>query len=238
MPHVNHYGQPVGAPLPDWQPVAAPPRRALTGRFCTLTPLQQAHANALHAAYALAPDDRDWTWLGSSRPPSPAAMRDWIENKLNDPALISFTVVDNRSQQAVGVVCYANIECENGAIEIGHVTWSRHMQRNVIGSEAIILLLRQAFALGYRRVAWRCDSLNHASRRAAERLGFTFEGRFRQAMTRKQRNRDTDWLSMIDAEWPDRARAFDAWLAPSNIDEAGHARHSLRHFYPAGEPPA
>jgi len=236
MPHVNHYGQPVGVPLPDWQPLAAPPRHALPGRFCTLTPLQHAHAHDLHAAFALAPDDRDWTWLGSTWPSSPAAMHDWIGIKINDPGLISFAVMDNRSQQAVGVVCYANIERENGAIEIGHVTWSPRMQRNVLGSEAIILLLRQAFALGYRRVAWRCDSLNHASRRAAERLGFTFEGRFRQAMTRKQRNRDTDWLSMIDNEWPARARAFDAWLAPSNIDDAGHARHPLRDFYRTDAP--
>ena len=97
----------------------------------------------------------------------------------------------------------------------------------MIGSEAIFLLLQQAFSLGYRRVAWRCDSTNVASRRAAERLGFRFEGRFRQVMTRKQRNRDTDWLSMIDRVWPDVQRALNAWLSADNFTAEGEQKRSL-----------
>jgi RimJ/RimL family protein N-acetyltransferase len=231
--HHNQYGQPIGFALPDWQPATFPPAVTLTGRFCHLAPLQLSHAPALFAAFALAADDRDWTWLGASQPQSLAEMTDWIANKIGDSGLVSYAVIDQVKQQAVGAVCFANIEMQNGAIEIGHVTWSPLMQRNVLGSEAIYLLLQQVFTLGYRRVAWRCDSLNLASRRAAERIGFTFEGRFRQAMTRKQRNRDTDWLSIIDSEWPAIQQALRHWLAAENMDQHGRETQKLRSFFPA-----
>ncbi|NWA59268.1 GNAT family N-acetyltransferase [Pantoea sp. B9002] len=233
MTQHNQYGQPIGFALPDWQPATFPPAVILTGRFCHLIPLQLIHAPALFAAFSLAPDDRDWTWLGASQPQSVAAMSDWIANKIGDSGLASYAVIDQVNQQAVGAVCFANIDVQNGAIEIGHVTWSPLMQRNVLGSEALYLLLQQAFVLGYRRVAWRCDSLNLASRRAAERIGFSFEGRFRQAMTRKQRNRDTDWLSIIDGEWPPIQQALSQWLAAENMDQHGRERQKLRSFFPA-----
>lgn len=233
MSQLNQYGQPVGFALPDWQPATFPPAKILTGRFCQLTPLRLEHSDALFTAFSLAPDDRDWTWLGASQPQSVDEMNHWIDNKVDDNGLVSYAVIDLARQQAVGAVCFANIDTQNGAIEIGHVTWSPLMQRNVLGSEALYLLLKQAFALGYRRVAWRCDSLNHASRRAAERLGFTFEGRFRQAMTRKQRNRDTDWLSIIDGEWPPVQQALSQWLAAENMDERGCEQQKLRNFFPA-----
>ena len=231
MTQLNQYGQPVGFALPDWQPLAAPPAIDLNGRFCTLEPLKAAHSIALFDAFSRAADDRDWTWLGATKPASVAEMESWISGKCHDSGLVSYAVIDHRTQQAVGAVCFANIDGQNGAIEIGHVTWSPLMQRNVLGSEAIYLLLLQAFELGYRRVAWRCDSTNLASRRAAERLGFTYEGRFRQAMTRKQRNRDTDWLSMIDGEWPQVKRALSAWLAVDNMDTHGQEREKLSVFF-------
>lgn len=231
MTQLNQYGQPVGFALPDWQPLASPPAIALNGRFCTLAPLNIAHSHDLFAAFSLALDDRDWTWLGATQPASVAEMESWISGKCRDSGLVSYAVIDHRTQLAAGAVCFANIDGPNGAIEIGHVTWSPLMQRNVLGSEAIFLLLQQAFGLGYRRVAWRCDSTNLASRRAAERLGFTYEGRFRQAMTRKQRNRDTDWLSMIDGEWPQVEHALSAWLAVDNMDAHGHERQKLSVFF-------
>ena len=159
----------------------------------------------------------------------------WVLPRPRVSRVLPCTSLVRCSQQAVGAVCFANIDGQNGAIEIGHVTWSPLMQRNVLGSEAIFVLLQQAFQLGYRRVAWRCDSTNLASRRAAERLGFTFEGCFRQAMTRKQRNRDTDWLSIIDSEWPHVQYALTAWLAPENIDNSGREQQKLR-AYCAGGP--
>ncbi|WP_058961652.1 GNAT family N-acetyltransferase [Type-E symbiont of Plautia stali] len=231
MTQLNQYGQPVGFALPDWQPLAAPPAIPLYGRFCTLEPLNITHSHALFAAFALAPDDRDWTWLGATKPASLAEMESWVSGKCQDGGLVSYAVIDHRTRQAVGAVCFANIDGQNGAIEIGHVTWSPLMQRNVLGSEAIYLLLKQAFELGYRRVAWRCDSTNLASRRAAERLGFTYEGRFRQAMTRKQRNRDTDWLSIIDGEWPQVKHAISAWLTADNMDDHGREQQKLSVFF-------
>lgn len=224
--NINQYGQPVGDPLPDWQPVARPRCAPLSGQHCLLLPLSIDHAESLLQAFMLAPDDRDWTWLSAERPASLSQMQHWIADKMADAALVPFTVC-TLAKQPCGVVCFASIEPEHGALEIGHVTWSPLMQRSVIGSEAIFLLLKQAFSLGYRRVAWRCDSTNVASRRAAERLGFRFEGRFRQVMTRKQRNRDTDWLSMIDGEWTEVQRALSAWLRADNFIAKGQQKRPL-----------
>ena len=146
---------------------------------------------------------------------------------MTDDSLVPYAVINGADSRACGVVCWNAIDTVNGAIEIGHVTWSPLMQRNVMGTEALYLLLSQAFALGYRRVAWRCDATNIASRRAAERIGFTFEGRFRQVMTRKQRNRDTDWFSVIDSEWPRLDNAFRQWLAAGNFIADGKQLQSL-----------
>lgn len=133
--------------------------------------------------------------------------------------------------QQISEGLHSCIDTVNGALEIGHVTWSPMMQRTTLGTEAIYLLLKNAFSLGYRRVAWRCDSLNVASRKAAERLGFSFEGRFRQAMTRKQRNRDTDWLSVIDIEWPIVDKALSGWLSSENFTEDGTQKRNLETFF-------
>jgi len=224
--NINQFDQPIGEALPDWQPVARPPRAPLTGQHCLLLPLSVDHAESLLQAFMLAPDERDWTWLSVERPTSLSQMQHWIADKVADVALVPFTVC-TVSQRPCGVVCFASIEPEQGTLEIGHVTWSPLMQRSVIGSEAIFLLLQRAFSLGYRRVAWRCDSTNVASRRAAERLGFRFEGRFRKVMTRKQRNRDTDWLSMIDREWPEVQRALSVWLSADNFTDEGQQKRPL-----------
>lgn len=227
---INQYGQQVGFALPDWQPVMRPARMTLRGQYCLLAPLSPHHSDALYQAFSLAEDDRDWTWLGANRPATPDEMAAWVAHKMTDDSLVPYAVINGADSRACGVVCWNAIDTVNGAIEIGHVTWSPLMQRNVMGTEAIYLLLSQAFALGYRRVAWRCDATNIASRRAAERIGFTFEGRFRQVMTRKQRNRDTDWLSIIDSEWPRLRVALDAWLDRENFDDKGIQKRTLDSF--------
>lgn len=227
---INQYGQPTGFSLPDWKPVPDLIRGTLQGRFCQLVPLSLDHAGTLFAAYSLTGDDRDWTWLGADMPLSVQEMSAWITHKIEDRGLVPYTVIDVKSQSAVGVVCFAETDRQNGLTEIGHVTWSPLMQRTPLGTEAIFLMLNHAFALGYRRIAWRCDSLNQASRRAAERMGFTYEGRFRQAMVRKQRNRDTEWLSIIDAEWPARKEALTAWLAEDNFTSEGEQKVKLDAF--------
>ncbi len=228
MPEINLYGQTVGDVVPDWNGAAVLPRETLIGQYCRLVPLDAgSHAADLFDAYAQAPDDRDWTWLASSRPTSVEATACWVQGKVTDASLVPYAVIEQRSGRAVGLVCFMAIEREHGSVEIGHVTWSPRMKNTVLGTESIWLLLRQAFALGYRRVEWKCDSLNTASRRAAERLGFIFEGRFRQKIVRKGRNRDSDWLSMIDSEWPQCDTVLQRWLAAENFDENGRQRQSM-----------
>lgn len=228
MPEINLYGQTVGDVVPDWNGAAVLPRETLIGQYCRLVPLDaDSHAADLFDAYAQAPDDRDWTWLASSRPTSVEAAACWVQGKSSDASLVPYAVIEQRSGRAVGLVCFMAIEREHGSVEIGHVTWSPRMKNTVLGTESIWLLLRQAFALGYRRVEWKCDSLNTASRRAAERLGFIFEGRFRQKIVRKGRNRDSDWLSMIDSEWPQCDAVLQRWLAADNFDENGRQRQSM-----------
>ncbi|CAM7092726.1 N-acetyltransferase domain-containing protein [Citrobacter portucalensis] len=228
MPEINLYGQTVGDVVPDWNGAAVLPRETLIGQYCRLVPLDaDSHAADLFDAYAQAPDDRDWTWLASSRPTSVEAAACWVQGKVTDASLVPYAVIEQRSGRAVGLVCFMAIEREHGSVEIGHVTWSPRMKNTVLGTESIWLLLRQAFALGYRRVEWKCDSLNTASRRAAERLGFIFEGRFRQKIVRKGRNRDSDWLSMIDSEWPQCDTVLQRWLAAENFDENGRQRQSM-----------
>lgn len=228
MPEINEYGQTVGDPVPDWHGASALERTVLEGRWCRLEPLDpNRHAGDLFDAYAQARDERDWTWLASLRPDSVEATQHWLCGKANDETLVPFAVVDIRSERAVGLVCYMAIEREHGSVEIGHITWSPRMKNTVLGTEAIWLLLHYAFAQGYRRVEWKCDSLNEASRRAAERLGFVFEGRFRQKIVRKGRNRDSDWLSMIDGEWPEHDAALQNWLAAENFDAQGQQIKTL-----------
>lgn len=228
MPEINLYGQTVGDALPDWKSASVLPRAVLEGQYCRLAPLDaDGHAADLFDAYAQAPDERDWTWLTSERPASVEATARWVAEKTADASLVPYAAIDLRSGRAVGLVCFMAIDRDNGSVEIGHVTWSPRMKNTVLGTEAIWLLLRQAFALGYRRVEWKCDSLNVASRRAAERLGFIYEGRFRQKIVRKGRNRDSDWLSMIDGEWPQRDAVLQRWLDAENFDLQGRQRQSL-----------
>lgn len=230
MPEINEYGQTVGDLLPEWQGAPALPRNLLSGHYCRLEPLAAAHAADLFDAYAQASDERDWTWMASNRPASLADTAVWVDGKVQDDALVPYAVIDLKSGRAVGLVCYMAIDRENGTVEIGHVTWSPLMQQTVLGTEAVWLLIGNAFEYGSRRVEWKCDSLNVASRRAAERLGFTFEGRFRQKIVRKHRNRDSDWLSIIDVEWPARDAAIRAWLAEDNFDAQGRQKRRLEAF--------
>lgn len=222
MPEINPYGQPVGDEVPGWSGAAALHHTPLQGRACRLEALNaDRHSDDLFLAYHQAADDRDWTWLGASRPDSRQATWRWVQEKVTDHALLPWAVIDKASGRAVGVVCFMRIDRPNGVVEIGHVTWSPRMQRTLMSTEAHWLLLSAAFAAGYRRVEWKCDSLNAASRAAAQRLGFTWEGCFRQAMVRNGRNRDTDWFSMLDSEWPRINAALTRWMAVENYDAGG-----------------
>jgi RimJ/RimL family protein N-acetyltransferase len=225
---VNASGQPIGPPLPGWQPAARPTRTALEGRFCRVEPLDVArHARDLHDANSLDAEGRMWTYLFSGPFADFAEYLAWLEPKPASEDPLFFAFVDLATGRAVGLGSYLRIEPANGVIEVGHLQFSPRMQRMPVATEAMYLMMRNAFALGYRRYEWKCDALNAASRRAAERLGFTFEGIFRQAIVCKGRSRDTAWFSVIDSEWPALDAAFRAWLDPGNFDSAGRQLRGL-----------
>lgn len=230
MPEINEFGQTVNDVVPGWNGARVLPRSLLSGRFCRLEPLDAArHAVDLFEAFALG-DGSDWTWMASNLPENLEVTRHWLLGKVMDDALVPYAVIDTRTDQAVGVVCYMAIDRQMGTVEIGHVTWSRKMRHSPMGTEAIWLLLKNAFAHGYRRLEWKCDSMNVVSRRAAERLGFTWEGRLRQKIVRKGRTRDSDMLSIIDGEWPEKEAALCAWLAAENFDGEGRQIKKLEAF--------
>ena len=143
-----------------------------------------------------------------------------------------FAIVDARLERATGLGSYLRIEPAHGVIEVGHLAFSPLLQRTAAATEAMYLMMRQVFELGYRRYEWKCDAMNAASRRAAERLGFTFEGIFRQASVYKERNRDTAWYAIIDRDWPAIDTEFRRWLAPGNFDAGGVQRTPLQNGVP------
>lgn len=168
-----------------------------------------------------------WTYLLSGPFASLAEYRTWLEAKQASDDPLFFAIVDGATRLAVGLASYLRIDAANGSMEVGHLQFSPLLQRTAAATEAMYLMMKQAFELGYRRYEWKCDALNAASRRAAERLGFSFEGIFRQAVVYKGRNRDTAWYSIIDKEWPAIDAAYRQWLDPANFDEAGQQRSSL-----------
>jgi len=232
-PDLNEFGQPVGAPVPGWTPRPMPPRTPMTGRFCTIEPLNPGrHAATLFAAFA-EDDGRMWTYLPRGPFASAAEYRQWTEEaaRLDDP--LTDAIIDNASGAAVGTAAFMRIDAASGVIEVGSITYSPLLQRRPAGTEAMYLMMRRVFdELGYRRYEWKCNSLNMPSRAAALRLGFRYEGLFRQATITRGRNRDTTWISVIDTEWPALRTAYERWLDPANFDAAGRQRQGLASFRP------
>jgi RimJ/RimL family protein N-acetyltransferase len=230
MTTTNQYGQPIGDSVPDWEPVALPDAATLPGRYCTLELLDpDRHVGDLYAAYAAASDDRDWTYLPVGPFPTPGSYRDWAVAAAESDDPRHYAVIDNASGRALGTLSLMRHDPVNGAIEVGYVVFSRALQRRPISTEAQFLLMRYVFDdLGYRRYEWKCDSLNEPSRRAAERLGFTYEGTFRRSVVYKGRSRDTAWFALTDNDWPPVREAFEKWLDPANFDPDGRQRSPLR----------
>lgn len=217
--------QPVGAPVPGWTPRPVPVGVVLTGRTCVLEPLSSAHVGGLVEAWA-GTDDAHWTYLSMERPDGVDAVGALVDSMVATPGWLTFAVlVDGR---AAGVMSLMRIDPANGSIEIGGVNFGAPLMRTVASTEAQRLLMGHVFdGLVYRRLEWKCDALNAGSRRAAQRLGYTFEGVFRQAMVTKGRNRDTAWFSLLDGEWPAVRERLDTWLDPANFDAEGRQRHRL-----------
>ena len=229
-PLLNTYGQTIGAPVPGWTAPPIPPRTVMAGRYCDLRPLDSEAADALFDAFALDADDRDWTYL----PYGPFATREafgqWVGEGSIAADRLLYAIGSGSDRQPTGIAGYLRVRPESGSIEVGHLRFSQRLQRTPAATEAMFLMMAHAFALGYRRYEWKCDSFNDPSRRAALRLGFSFEGTFRQATVYKGRTRDTAWFSVIDSEWPALRRAFEAWLDPENFDGQGQQKRRLGDF--------
>ena len=227
--HRNPLGQPIGFPVPGWTPRPRPPRTAMEGTYCQVEPLDPSrHAAALHAANRQDAEDKIWTYLPYGPFDRLEDYGDWASTVCQGDDPLFHAVIDKRTGEAAGVASYLRIEPAIGSIEVGHINFAPPLQHTAAASEAMYLMMARAFdELGYRRYEWKCDSLNAPSCAAAERLGFRYEGLFRQATIYKGRNRDTAWYGITDRDWPAIKAAFQAWLAPDNFDAEGQQKTRL-----------
>jgi RimJ/RimL family protein N-acetyltransferase len=214
--------------VPDWQAPPRPSRDPMQGRYCRLEPLNpDLHANDLFAANAHDKDGYNWTYLFHGPFERLEDYLKWMnETCLGDDPLF-YAIIDTHTTKAVGVASYLRITPSAGSIEVGNINFSPLLQKTLLATEAMYLMMKRVFELGYRRYEWKCDALNAPSRAAAQRLGFSYEGIFRQALVYKGRNRDTAWYATIDQEWTRLEAAFQTWLDPSNFDQLGQQRIRL-----------
>jgi RimJ/RimL family protein N-acetyltransferase len=216
---------PLGDPVPGWSPRPWPAGVTLTGRTAVLEALHARHAPDLAEAWA-GTDEAHWAYLPMERPEGGVEVLGLVSAMVDDPEWVSYAVLVGG--RAVGALSLMRVDPGNGSIEIGAVIFGAPLVRSVASTEAQRLLMGHVFDdLGYRRLEWKCNALNAPSRAAALRLGYTFEGVFRQAMVVKGRNRDTAWFSVLDGEWPAVRDRLDAWLDPANFDAAGVQRRRL-----------
>jgi RimJ/RimL family protein N-acetyltransferase len=224
----NDLGQPIGDPVGEWHPPLRPSRASMDGRYCRLEPLDPLrHTRDLWDAMAHDTEHRNWTYLMHGPYATEADYQHWLEGAAAGDDPLFFAVITTASGRASGVAAFLRITPDAGSIEVGHINFSPLLQRTPAATEAMYLMMRHAFDLGYRRYEWKCDALNAPSRAAAQRLGLSFEGVFRQAIVNKGRNRDTAWYAAIDKEWPALKTAFETWLAPENFDASGRQYQRL-----------
>lgn len=216
--------------LPGWSPRPRPERRAFAGRHVRLEPLDITHAPALHAAFSTDTTGKLWDWMSVGPFADTAAYAAWVgpASQGTDPLFFTVFDLDHPDAPAVGVMSLMRIDPGNGVVEVGSITFAPALQRRRAATEAQYLLMCHAFDdLGYRRYEWKCNALNAPSRAAALRLGFQYEGLFRNHMVIKGRNRDTTWFAITTEDWPAVRAGFEVWLAPDNFDSAGHQKKSL-----------
>jgi RimJ/RimL family protein N-acetyltransferase len=211
----------------NWNRAKPLTRVALEGDLVRLEPVDaDRHAAELYAAQDGAPEI--WEYLPYGPFADTEAFRRWVVERAATDDPLFYAIVDRSSGRALGMASFLRITPEHGVIEVGHIWYSPALQRTRHATEAMYVMARHVFEdLGYRRYEWKCNALNEPSRRAALRLGFAYEGVFRQHMVVKDRNRDTAWYSMLDTEWPAAREAFEAWLRPENFDEHGRQLHPL-----------
>ena len=225
MTNTNELGQPIGAAVTGWTPPPRPARASMEGRTCRLEPLDEAHLPALHAAHARDTEGRNWTYMPVGPFPDLAAYQAWGAAAIASDDPLHYTIVTGDGP--VGTASYLRIDPQAGSIEVGYIAFSPLLQRTTAATEAMYLMMAWAFGAGYRRYEWKCNALNAPSRAAAQRLGCSYEGVFRQAQIVKGHNRDTAWYAAVDSEWPQLKVAFETWLDPGNFGPDGQQRQSL-----------
>jgi len=213
----------------DTTPAKRPRKPQLKGDRISVVSLDPAaHTDDLYEGTHGEHKEELWRYLGEGPFPDRESFRAAMEKKAASEDPIFLAIVDNGTGRVVGTASYLRVEPVHRVIEVGWILYTPHLQRTPAATEVMYLMAKHVFEdLGYRRYEWKCDALNAPSRRAALRLGFTFEGIFRQHMIVKGRNRDTAWFSILDSEWPSRKRAFERWLSPENFDADGRQRASL-----------
>lgn len=223
---VDQDGNPVGVAVPAG---SEPPRPSgnLLGTYCRLEPLNVVrHSADLFSAFA--GHDHLWTYMPHGPFATEEEFRDWVISRegVDDPFF--YAIIDRETEKATGVASYLRIDPGARSIEVGWITFSPTLQKSRIATDAMFVMMRNAFELGYRRYEWKCNALNENSRKAAIRLGMTYEGTFRQATVVKGRNRDTAWFSILDSEWPIMRQNFEDWLSESNFNQRGDQLSQLR----------
>ncbi|SCU79422.1 LAMI_0A08768g1_1 [Lachancea mirantina] len=225
---VNEFGQVLGEELRGWYERSLPEKKVLVGKYCKLEPLDfERHGKALFDVLCGVADKTLWTYLPLGPFDKQGDFEQGVKGFMSTMPQVTFAVIDIITGSPVGLVALMRPDTKNGSIEIGLVTFSRVLQRTSMSTEVHFLLLEYVFdSLKYRRCEWRCNSLNEPSARAAERLGFQYEGLFRQAAVAKGCNRDTKWFSILDVEWPELKESFEIWLSEDNFN-CGQQRKKL-----------
>ncbi|MGW7925340.1 GNAT family N-acetyltransferase [Staphylococcus xylosus] len=224
----NEFNQPIGEKVDDFQVPILPNALSIEGRYCRLEKLKPKHSEGLYAHFGTVEDLPNWTYLPDEQPQDLEAFQVYLNKKVETKDPYFFAIIDKQTEQAVGIIALLRIDQSNGSIEVGHIHYANILKRTRIATEVQFLLARYVFeTLGYRRYEWKCDAHNEPSIKAAKRLGFKYEGVFRNHKVYKARNRDTCWLSIIDSEWPKYKQQYEKWLDENNFDELGNQIHRL-----------
>ena len=226
----NQYGQPIGEAIAHWTARKSPEPVTLTGNYTLILPLDRTHISDLYTAYKNS-HPSNWTYLPETPPESLAQFENDMLKKINADDFYFFAVLDKVNHKPLGYFSLMRVNPLHGVVEVGHVNFSDALKQSRISTEAQFLLATYVFdTLKYRRYEWKCDALNAPSMRAAKRLGFIYEGTFKQAVVYKNRSRDTSWFAMLNSDWPKHKSAMATWLAEENFDATGKQIHSLDYF--------
>ncbi len=225
---INELGLTIGFEINNWKVAESPGSRILQGQYCRCEPLDpDRHSKELFDANRRDTESRNWVYLPYGPFENLQDYRHWMNQDCFTGDPFFYAIVDNQTGLASGVASYLRIKPNGGSIEVGHINYSPALQSTCAATEAMYLMMKNVFDMGYRRYEWKCNALNEKSCNAAKRLGFTFEGIFRQATVVKGRNRDTAWYSILDREWPAVRSAYETWLSVDNFDHNNVQRQSL-----------